>query len=248
MGTEEDILVRLARSKGLVRGWDRNKGEGSDPRGRHLLTLVRDTEDTAWGFSLMGGREVLEHGGFWSGVATRRGEKGLWLSVSSVREETAAGKSGLKQRDLVTRINGRIVFHLEPGDVARLVRQSGTSLYLDVERVPSKDLLYNNGLHQFSYNFLYEDPLVPSSKAPVTSSRCKNLLASLNKYDSHITSPTKYNQRLPSYGRNTDSLATSYSSIWNNKTPISPTKYDLVASPASFNRFEYVIPSITLNH
>jgi len=42
--------------------------------------------------------------------------------------------------------------------VARLIRQSGTSLYLDVERIPSKDLLYNNGLHQFSYNFLYPEP------------------------------------------------------------------------------------------
>jgi len=78
--------------------------------------------------------------------------------VGSVREETPAGKSGLRSRDLVTRINGRIVFHLDPADVARLIRQSGTSLYLDVERVPSKDLLYNNGLHQFSYNFLYPEP------------------------------------------------------------------------------------------
>ena len=68
--------------------------------------------------------------------------QGLWLSVASVREETPAGNSGLRSKDLVTRwnilslfttwlstpktrINGRIVFHLDPADVARLIRQSG---------------------------------------------------------------------------------------------------------------------------
>ena len=62
--------------------------------------------------------QVLENGGFWSGVATRRREEveivpsdknslsqGLWLSVASVREETPAGNSGLRSKDLVTRWN-----------------------------------------------------------------------------------------------------------------------------------------------
>jgi len=147
----ESMAVRLLRAKG--RSWS---AEVED-KGRHLLTLVREGSEEAWGFSLVGGREALEHGGFWSGVATRRGEQGLWLSVGSVREESPAGSSGLRSKDLVTRINGRIVFHLDPADVARLIRQSGKSLYLDIERLPSKDLLYSNGLHQYSYNFLYPE-------------------------------------------------------------------------------------------
>jgi len=147
----ENMAVRLLRAKG--RAWSKE----AEDKGRHLLSLEREGESAAWGFSLLGGREVLENGGFWSGVATRRREEGLWLSVASVREETPAGSSGLRSKDLVTRINGRIVFHLDPADVARLIRQSGNSLYLDVERLPSKDLLYNNGLHQFSYNFLYPE-------------------------------------------------------------------------------------------
>jgi len=148
----DSMAVRLLRAKG--RAWSKEV----EDKGRHLLTLERDGAEAAWGFSLVGGREVLENGGFSSGVATRRREEGLWLSVGSVREESSAGNSGLRSKDLVTRINGRIVFHLDPADVARLIRQSGTSLYLDVERIPSKDLLYNNGLHQFSYNFLYPEP------------------------------------------------------------------------------------------
>jgi len=148
----ESMAVRLLRAKG--RAWSKEV----EDKGRHLLTLEREGAEAAWGFSLVGGREVLENGGFSSGVATKRREEGLWLSVGSVREESPAGNSGLRSKDLVTRINGRIVFHLDPADVARLIRQSGTSLYLDVERIPSKDLLYNNGLHQFSYNFLYPEP------------------------------------------------------------------------------------------
>ena len=67
------------------RAWSK---EGED-KGRHLLTLEREGGDAAWGFSLVGGREVkslcketrmssfqvLENGGFWSGVATRRREE-----------------------------------------------------------------------------------------------------------------------------------------------------------------------------
>jgi len=217
----ETMAVRLLRAKG--RAWSKE----AEDKGRHLLTLEREGGDAAWGFSLVGGREVLENGGFWSGVATRRREEGLWLSVASVREETPAGKSGLRSRDLVTRINGRIVFHLDPADVARLIRQSGTSLYLDVERVPSKDLLYNNGLHQFSYNFLYPEPGSETSSLDKSEFRrkLKATPAPLNLSDVLQRKPGRDlltgSSRLPfkelsSYGwRSRDCLGTKTSnSIW----------------------------------
>ena len=97
----------------------------------------------------------MENGGFWSGVVTRRHERGLWLNVGSVRDDTPANVAGIKRNDFVSRINGRIVFHMEPEDVQRLIQNSGTVLYLDIERNDMKNLLYNNGLHQFSYNFLF---------------------------------------------------------------------------------------------
>ena len=65
-----------------------------------------------------------------AGVSVRRGEKGLWLSVASVREDTPASLGGLHARDFITRINGRIVFHLEPEDVSRLIRNSGKVIVL----------------------------------------------------------------------------------------------------------------------
>ena len=60
-----------------------------------------------------------------SGVVVGRHEKGLWLNVASVRDETAAKKSGMKSGDFITSINGRIVFHLSPPDISRLIRNSG---------------------------------------------------------------------------------------------------------------------------
>ena len=90
-------------------------------------------------------------------MSAKRHEKGMWLNVASVRDDTAAKTSGLRSGDFITSINGRIVFHLSPEDVSRLIRNSGNTLYLDIERNSSKNLLYCNGLHQFSYNFLYDD-------------------------------------------------------------------------------------------
>ena len=134
--------------QGQVRGWERG------PQ-KLYLTLTRGEVSTAWGFSLNGGRDIMENGGFWSGVVTRRHERGLWLNVGSVRDDTPANVAGIKRNDFVSRINGRIVFHMEPEDVQRLIQNSGTVLYLDIERNDMKNLLYNNGLHQFSYNFLF---------------------------------------------------------------------------------------------
>ena len=133
-----------------MRGWE----SGAE---KLYLTLTRDSPTSGWGFSLAGGQDILEQGGFWSGVVTTRHQRGLWLSVGSVREESPANTGGLKKNDFVSRINGRIVFHLAPEDVQRLIKNSGTVLYLDIERNNAKNLLYNNGLHQYSYNFLLSE-------------------------------------------------------------------------------------------
>ena len=59
------------------------------------------------------------------GVAVRRHERGLWLGVASAREDSASVRSGLKPGDFITSINGRIVFHLKPEEVSRLIKNSG---------------------------------------------------------------------------------------------------------------------------
>ena len=104
----------------------RERGERGE-RGPHqlYLSLHRDSPDSAWGFSCSGGRDLEQWGAIMSGVAARRQEAGLWVSVVSVREDTPASKAGLRSGDFVSRINGRIVFHLLPEDVSRLIRNSG---------------------------------------------------------------------------------------------------------------------------
>ena len=104
--------------QGSVRGWDRGPE-------KLYLTLDRSKEDSAWGFSCSGGRDMEQWGAIMSGVAARRQEAGLWVSVVSVREDTPASKAGLRSGDFVSRINGRIVFHLLPEDVSRLIKNSG---------------------------------------------------------------------------------------------------------------------------
>ena len=64
------------------------------------------------------------------GIAVRRHEKGLWISVASVRDDTPAQKSCLKKGDFIRSINGRIVFHLKPEDVSRLIKNSGKVMNL----------------------------------------------------------------------------------------------------------------------
>ena len=109
-----------------------------------------------------------------AGVSVRRNERGLWLGVASARADSPALRAGLRSGDFITSINGRLVFHLKPEEVSRLIKTSGQvsvslgriltstrfcfqTLYLDVERNNSKRLLYCNGLHQYSFNFLFED-------------------------------------------------------------------------------------------
>ena len=110
-----------------------------------------------------------------AGVSVRRNERGLWLGVASSRADSPALRAGLRSGDFITSINGRLVFHLKPEEVSRLIKTSGQvsvflwgriltstgfclqTLYLDIERNNSKRLLYCNGLHQYSFNFLFED-------------------------------------------------------------------------------------------
>lgn len=56
------------------------------------------------------------------------------IKVKTVRPGTPAEAAGLKASDLICRINGQIVFHLNPKDVERLINNSGFSLLLDIER------------------------------------------------------------------------------------------------------------------
>ena len=105
-------------AQGSVRGWERGPE-------KLYLTLERSKEDTAWGFSASGGRDLEHWGALMAGVAARRQEPGLWVSVASVRDGSPASQASLRQGDFISRINGRIVFHLLPEDVSRLIRNSG---------------------------------------------------------------------------------------------------------------------------
>ena len=104
--------------QGSVRGWERGPE-------KLYLTLDRSNLETAWGFSCSGGLDLEQWGATMSGVAARRHERGLWVSVASVRDDTPASEGGLRHGDFITRINGRIVFHLLPEDVSRLIKNSG---------------------------------------------------------------------------------------------------------------------------
>jgi len=84
--------------------------------------------------SLSVGGDVGEASAHWSGVATSRGDRGIWVKVASVRPGTSANAAGLRPGDFVARINGQIVFHLSIDDVDRIIRNSSGKLLLDLER------------------------------------------------------------------------------------------------------------------
>merc|ERR1712029_379930 len=140
----------LVRGAGALRGWDR------EPK-KLWPTLAETSMEDAWGFSLVGGLDYLEAAGRNSGIVTRRGDVGLWLKVKTVRPGTPAEAAGLKASDFILRINGQIVFHLDPKDVERLINTSGFALLLDIERNSSKAMIYDNGLHQIAMNYLFND-------------------------------------------------------------------------------------------
>eukprot|EP00096_Caligus_rogercresseyi_P011262 TRINITY_DN437_c0_g1_i1.p1 TRINITY_DN437_c0_g1~~TRINITY_DN437_c0_g1_i1.p1 ORF type:complete len:154 (-),score=13.77 TRINITY_DN437_c0_g1_i1:339-800(-) len=130
-----------------LKGWDR--------RPQKLLpTLNRNSPAVPWGFTLVAEREIYENGAFWSGIQTKRLEKGYWLKVRSLRCDTAAHAAGVRSGDFITRINGSVVFYMDLKTIERLIRQSGNVLYLDIERNSEKNLLYDNGLKGTTLNFL----------------------------------------------------------------------------------------------
>ena len=70
IGTERNVGV----GNGTIIGWDRA------PK-RLWPTVTRKDDSEAWGFSIICGQDILESGGRWSGIATRRNERGLWMKV-----------------------------------------------------------------------------------------------------------------------------------------------------------------------
>merc|ERR1719348_173777 len=102
-------LLSSKHERRAMRGWERLPA-------KLYLTLNRQDkgETQAWGFSMIGGSDMQENSAFWSGIVAARHQKGLWLQVGSVRRESPADQAQLKERDFVIRINGRIVFHMEP--------------------------------------------------------------------------------------------------------------------------------------
>ena len=49
----------------------------------------------------------------------------MWLGVASARGDSPALGAGLRSGDFITSINGRLVFHLGPEEVSRLIKTSG---------------------------------------------------------------------------------------------------------------------------
>ena len=58
----------------------------------------------------------------------------MWAKVQSVQADTPASRSGIQGHDFIKRINGMVVFHMTPDQVNRHINDSGTTLYLDIER------------------------------------------------------------------------------------------------------------------
>lgn len=62
---------------GAILGWERA------PK-RLWPTLTRKSDSEAWGFSVICGQDILESAGRWSGINTRRNERGLWMKVCDI--------------------------------------------------------------------------------------------------------------------------------------------------------------------
>jgi len=133
-------------SNGAIQGWDRG--------GKHQLpTLSRRGDWEAWGMTVTCG-DSGEHGARWSGIAAHRNDTGIWAKIQTVQGDSPASRAGLRPHDFIKRINGMVVFHMTPHQVNRHINDSGTTLYLDIERNPSKRLVYDSGLAETTLQYL----------------------------------------------------------------------------------------------
>jgi len=138
---------------GAIQGWDR--------AAKHQLpTLTRSGDWEPWGLTVTcGEKDIMENGGRWSGIAVHRNQSGMWAKVNSIQSDSPAGRSGIRSHDFIKRINGRLVFHMTPAEVDRLINSSGNTLFLDIERNPSKRLVYDSGVNERTLQYL-----LPSSE------------------------------------------------------------------------------------
>ena len=82
---------------GGLLGWDRATK-------RLWPTLARQSTEEAWGFSLSLGWDVGENTAHWSGVATRRNDKGIWAKVGgSIMQEKQGSSDSCYQFSVVYR-------------------------------------------------------------------------------------------------------------------------------------------------
>ena len=52
----------------------------------------------------------------------------------SVRQGSPAAEAGIRPMDFIARINGQIVFNLDARNIERIIKNSGCTLLLDIER------------------------------------------------------------------------------------------------------------------
>eukprot|EP00091_Calanus_sinicus_P007228 TRINITY_DN18174_c0_g1_i1.p1 TRINITY_DN18174_c0_g1~~TRINITY_DN18174_c0_g1_i1.p1 ORF type:complete len:160 (+),score=31.30 TRINITY_DN18174_c0_g1_i1:312-791(+) len=103
--------------------------------GRKLvaITLTKESQGEKWGFAITGGKDV-----------------GLTARVEKVNPFSPAGRAGLAHLDYLVKIGETEVFDLNHNDIVGLIKNSGDSLQIEVERaiteddvvVPSFDMLY----------------------------------------------------------------------------------------------------------
>lgn len=98
-----------------------------------VITLTKESQGEKWGFAITGGKDV-----------------GLTARVEKVNPFGPAGRAGLSNLDYLVKIGETEVFDLNHNDIVGLIKKSGDSLQIEVERaiteddvvVPSFDMLY----------------------------------------------------------------------------------------------------------
>jgi len=104
------------------------------PKNILVFDLQRPSTAVPWGITVCGGRD-----------------QGLTFKIGNVKRMSPASKAGLFKMDYLISINGRPVFNMTHGEMAREIKTSGATLRLECERgdhiVPSFDELFP-GLRQ----------------------------------------------------------------------------------------------------